>query len=82
MLTWDQYVASNGMYNAGVIASPRAAEIYGLNVLAENIQVKSLTSHRHLQYVQLTCFFLPFLLLSTNMHLFTNLCIYDFHTWW
>ncbi|GMY09877.1 arogenate dehydratase/prephenate dehydratase 1, chloroplastic-like [Fagus crenata] len=33
-----QYVASNGLRDAGVIASSRAAEIYGLNILAERIQ--------------------------------------------
>ncbi|KAF7805792.1 arogenate dehydratase/prephenate dehydratase 1, chloroplastic-like [Senna tora] len=43
-----QYVASNGLYNAGVIASPRAAEIYGLNVLAERIQDDSEIISRYL----------------------------------
>ncbi|XP_044503342.1 arogenate dehydratase/prephenate dehydratase 1, chloroplastic-like [Mangifera indica] len=33
-----QYVASNGLRDAGVIASARAAEIYGLNILADKIQ--------------------------------------------
>lgn len=33
-----QYVASNKLSDAGVVASARAAEIYGLNVLAEGIQ--------------------------------------------
>ncbi|KAL5794103.1 hypothetical protein ACOSP7_002697 [Xanthoceras sorbifolium] len=33
-----QYVASNGLMDAGVIASARAAEIYGLNILSNRIQ--------------------------------------------
>lgn len=33
-----QYVASHGLRDAGVVASARAAEIYGLNILAERIQ--------------------------------------------
>ncbi|PON62225.1 Bifunctional P-protein, chorismate mutase/prephenate dehydratase [Trema orientale] len=33
-----QYVALEGLRDAGVVASARAAEIYGLNVLAERIQ--------------------------------------------
>ncbi|GLU17353.1 hypothetical protein SLE2022_337240 [Rubroshorea leprosula] len=33
-----QHVASNNLRDAGVIASARAAEIYGLNILAERIQ--------------------------------------------
>ncbi|XP_038714048.1 arogenate dehydratase/prephenate dehydratase 1, chloroplastic-like isoform X2 [Tripterygium wilfordii] len=33
-----QYVATKGLRDAGVIASARAAEIYGLNILAEQIQ--------------------------------------------
>ncbi|KAG6661226.1 hypothetical protein I3843_03G154400 [Carya illinoinensis] len=33
-----QYVASNGLRDAGVVASARAAEIYGLNILADGIQ--------------------------------------------
>ncbi|KAK9284679.1 hypothetical protein L1049_023855 [Liquidambar formosana] len=33
-----QFVASHGLRDAGVVASARAAEIYGLNVLAERIQ--------------------------------------------
>ncbi|KAK7402040.1 hypothetical protein VNO78_13994 [Psophocarpus tetragonolobus] len=33
-----QIIASNGLCDAGAIASIRAAEIYGLNVLAERIQ--------------------------------------------
>ncbi|KAK9182917.1 hypothetical protein WN944_026065 [Citrus x changshan-huyou] len=33
-----QYVASNGLRDAGVVASARAAEIYGLNILADRIQ--------------------------------------------
>ncbi|KAH7510651.1 hypothetical protein FEM48_ZijujUnG0105300 [Ziziphus jujuba var. spinosa] len=33
-----QYVASKGLRDAGVVASARAAEIYGLNILAERIQ--------------------------------------------
>ncbi|KAL5132123.1 Arogenate dehydratase/prephenate dehydratase 1, chloroplastic [Glycine soja] len=36
-----QIIASNGLYDAGAIASIRAAEIYGLNVLAERIQIES-----------------------------------------
>ncbi|GFY97504.1 arogenate dehydratase 2 [Actinidia rufa] len=34
-----QLVASNGLRDAGVVASARAAEIYGLNILAERIQL-------------------------------------------
>lgn len=34
-----QFVASKRAMDAGVVASPRAAQIYGLNVLAERIQV-------------------------------------------
>lgn len=33
-----QYVASNGLRDAGAVASARAAEIYGLNILADRIQ--------------------------------------------
>ncbi|XP_022726516.1 arogenate dehydratase/prephenate dehydratase 1, chloroplastic-like isoform X2 [Durio zibethinus] len=33
-----QYVASNGLRDAAAVASIRAAEVYGLNVLAEKIQ--------------------------------------------
>ncbi|KAF5481059.1 hypothetical protein F2P56_001746 [Juglans regia] len=33
-----QYVVSNGLRDAGVVASARAAEIYGLNILADGIQ--------------------------------------------
>ncbi|EOY02208.1 Arogenate dehydratase/prephenate dehydratase 1 isoform 1 [Theobroma cacao] len=33
-----QYVASNGLRDAAVVASIRAAQVYGLNVLAEKIQ--------------------------------------------
>lgn len=33
-----QFVASRGLMDAGVVASSRAAEIYGLNILAERIQ--------------------------------------------
>lgn len=33
-----QYVASNGLRDASVVASSRAGEVYGLNVLAEKIQ--------------------------------------------
>ncbi|KAI9176578.1 hypothetical protein LWI28_004527 [Acer negundo] len=33
-----QYVASNGLRDAGVIASARAAEIYGLNILSNRVQ--------------------------------------------
>ncbi|XP_057727469.1 arogenate dehydratase/prephenate dehydratase 1, chloroplastic-like [Arachis stenosperma] len=33
-----QHVALDGLYDAGAIASIRAAEIYGLNVLAEKVQ--------------------------------------------
>ncbi|KAH7522931.1 hypothetical protein JRO89_XSUnG0086800 [Xanthoceras sorbifolium] len=35
-----QYVASNGLMDAGVIASARAAEIYGLNILSNRIQAR------------------------------------------
>ncbi|KAF5458331.1 hypothetical protein F2P56_022366 [Juglans regia] len=43
-----QYVASNGLRDAGVVASARAAEIYGLNILAEGIQDDSDTVTRFL----------------------------------
>ncbi|KAK4577267.1 hypothetical protein RGQ29_027688 [Quercus rubra] len=33
-----QYVSSNSLRDVGVVASARAAEIYGLNILAERIQ--------------------------------------------
>ncbi|XP_071721798.1 arogenate dehydratase/prephenate dehydratase 1, chloroplastic-like [Rutidosis leptorrhynchoides] len=33
-----QYIASKDLRDTGAIASPRAAEIYGLNILAEQIQ--------------------------------------------
>ncbi|KAK6124470.1 hypothetical protein DH2020_041776 [Rehmannia glutinosa] len=40
-LTSGQIVASEGVRETGAIASARAAEIYGLNVLAERIQIES-----------------------------------------
>ncbi|KAL2986008.1 hypothetical protein AAZX31_12G182500 [Glycine max] len=43
-----QIIASNGLYDAGAIASIRAAEIYGLNVLAERIQDDSEIISRYL----------------------------------
>ncbi|XP_061350623.1 arogenate dehydratase/prephenate dehydratase 1, chloroplastic-like [Gastrolobium bilobum] len=43
-----QHVASNGLYDAGAIASVRAAEIYGLDVLAERIQDDSEIISRYL----------------------------------
>ncbi|TKY48735.1 Arogenate dehydratase/prephenate dehydratase 1 [Spatholobus suberectus] len=43
-----QIIASNGLYDAGAIASIRAAEIYGLNVLAEQIQDDSEIISRYL----------------------------------
>ncbi|XP_077243673.1 arogenate dehydratase/prephenate dehydratase 1, chloroplastic-like [Tasmannia lanceolata] len=36
-----QFVASNGLRDTGAVASARAAEIYGLNILAERIQDES-----------------------------------------
>ncbi|KAK1284513.1 hypothetical protein QJS10_CPB21g00964 [Acorus calamus] len=33
-----QFVAANGLWDAGAIVSARATEIYGLNILAEGIQ--------------------------------------------
>lgn len=36
-------VASEGVRETGTVASARAAEIYGLDVLAEGIQVRFLT---------------------------------------
>lgn len=38
-LTSEQIVASEGVRETGAVASARAAEIYGLDVLAERIQV-------------------------------------------
>lgn len=35
-------VASGGERDTGAIASARAAEIYGLNILADNVQVRLL----------------------------------------
>ncbi|KAK7272284.1 hypothetical protein RJT34_28783 [Clitoria ternatea] len=43
-----QIIASNGLYDAGAIASIRAAEVYGLNVLAEQIQDDSEIISRYL----------------------------------
>ncbi|PSS16146.1 Arogenate dehydratase/prephenate dehydratase [Actinidia chinensis var. chinensis] len=43
-----QLVASNGLRDAGVVASARAAEIYGLNILAERIQDDSYSITRYL----------------------------------
>jgi len=38
--TFGQMVASTGLRDTGAVASARAAEIYGLDVLAEKIQVR------------------------------------------
>lgn len=43
-----QYVASNDLRDAGVVASARAAEIYGFNILAERIQDDSDNITRYL----------------------------------
>ncbi|KAK7324801.1 hypothetical protein VNO77_28652 [Canavalia gladiata] len=43
-----EIISSNGLYDAGAIASIRAAEIYGLNVLAEQIQDDSEIISRYL----------------------------------
>ncbi|KAJ1418174.1 Prephenate dehydratase [Sesbania bispinosa] len=48
VLSHPQIVASNGLYDTGAIASIRAAEIYGLNVLAERIQDDSEIISRYL----------------------------------
>lgn len=41
-LTPQQIVASEGKRDTGAVASARAAEIYGLSILAERIQVRIL----------------------------------------
>lgn len=43
-----QYVASNNLRDAGVVAGARAAELYGLNILAEGIQDDSGNVTRYL----------------------------------
>ncbi|XP_059661084.1 arogenate dehydratase/prephenate dehydratase 1, chloroplastic-like [Cornus florida] len=43
-----QFVSSNGLRDAGVVASARAAVIYGLNILAERIQDDSDNITRYL----------------------------------
>lgn len=35
----SQFIAENGLRGTGAVASARAAKIYGLEVLAEGIQV-------------------------------------------
>lgn len=39
----SQFIAANGLRDTGAVASARAAEIYGLNILADGIQVKLTT---------------------------------------
>lgn len=57
-----QMVASTSQRDTGAIASARAAEIYGLDVLSEKIQVIfSFLSVYHLNYINL--FFLENLLI-------------------
>lgn len=58
-----QLVASEKLRDTGVIASARAAEVYGLNILAERIQVNSSFFHP----LQFICWhiLLPFLLILT-----------------
>lgn len=49
-----QMVASTSQRDTGAIASARAAEIYGLDVLSEKIQVIfSFSSVYHLNYINL-----------------------------
>ncbi|THG07788.1 hypothetical protein TEA_009261 [Camellia sinensis var. sinensis] len=48
VLTLGQLVASNGLRDAGAVASARAAEIYGLDILAERIQDDSDNITRYL----------------------------------
>lgn len=40
VLTLSQIVASEGIRDTGAVASSRAAEIYGLDILVERIQVE------------------------------------------
>lgn len=39
-----QFVASNNLKDAGAIASARAAELYGLNIIEENMQAMNLST--------------------------------------
>lgn len=53
-------MASSGKRDTGAIASARAAEIYGLNILAENVQVKLLIIYSIKFFILLHCSTSPF----------------------
>lgn len=46
-----QFVATNKLQDAGAVASILAAEIYGLNILDQDIQVIMFVSHWFVSYI-------------------------------